>query len=439
MSDNRPSLSEAEFSSICRDNLDIDALFDHSQSRWFIRRDGENWTPDDRGELLHLSSGIAKDVAPPFKNDGSIPGTRFIAGALKIMGAHPEIAVKRDAWNADEYRLGAPGGTINLKAAHVGVGTPDANDMITKRLAVDPADDEDCPRWKAFLSEITEGDADVMRFFQQWFGYCLSGDMSEQKFVFLVGPGGNGKGVLLRTIARIMYDYAATAAASAFIDHGSTHPSDLAYLDGPHLVMLSETDKGGRWKESHINAVTGADEITARQMRQDFYTFSPRCKLVFVGNSVPNVAHVSDGLRRRFIIVPLEYKPRRVDPDLENALRTEWPGILRWLINGCLEWQRDGLTIPERVRCKTAEYFGEQQLLEQFLEDACTVESGQFESARTLYQGWRRFLEQKGEKVESARDFGQRLTTAGFKSQPRTINGRSERCRIGLSFDGVTE
>jgi len=92
----------------------------------------------------------------------------------------------------------------------------------------------------------------------------------------------------------------------------------------------------------------------------DFFTFTPAFKLTLIGNHKPMLRNVDDAARRRFNIVPFTYKPETPDPLLAEKLRAEWPAILRWMLDGCVAWQRHGLRQPEAVRAATADYFAAQ-------------------------------------------------------------------------------
>ena len=73
----------------------------------------------------------------------------------------------------------------------------DPADRITRLTAITPAARGTLtPLWQKFLRETFRG-AELIAFMQQWFGYCLTGDISEHALWFGFGAGGNGKGVLL--------------------------------------------------------------------------------------------------------------------------------------------------------------------------------------------------------------------------------------------------
>ena len=107
-------------------------------------------------------------------------------------------------------------------------------------------------------------------------------------------------------------------------------------LRGARLVTAQETEEGRRWAESRIKAMTGGDPITARFMRQDFFTFEPTFKLLIAGNHQPGLRNVDEAIRRRFNMLPFAVKipPAERDKDLPEKLKAEWPGILAWAIEG---------------------------------------------------------------------------------------------------------
>ena len=117
------------------------------------------------------------------------------------------------------------------------------------------------------------------------------------------------------------------------------------------MVTASETEEGRAWAESRIKELTGNERpISARFMRQDFFEYWPTFKLVFVGNHKPVLRNVDDAARRRFNIIPFTHKPENPDKELKDKLRAEYPAILRWMIDGCLDWQKNGLVRPAVVK-----------------------------------------------------------------------------------------
>src|SRR5690349_9593876 len=162
---------------------------------------------------------------------------------------------------------------------------------------------------------------------QQIAGYCLTGDVSEECMFFVHGPGGSGKGTFLRTVGAILGDYAVAAAMDTFTaSRSDKHPTDLAKLAGSRMVTASETEEGQAWAESRIKELTGNERpISARFMRQDFFEFAPRFKLVIVGNHRPILKNPDEAMRRRFNLIPFIHKPAARDSRLKVKLEAEYP------------------------------------------------------------------------------------------------------------------
>src|SRR6516162_2295210 len=136
------------------------------------------------------------------------------------------------------------------------------------------------------------------------------------------------------------------------------HPTELAMLQGARLVTATETEEGKRWDEPRIKALTGRDPISARFMRQDFFEYVPQFKLLISGNHRPGLRSVDEAIRRRLnnINCAVTISKDERDPYLAEKLKKEWSGILQWMVDGCIEWQRDRLKPPEAVVAATNDY-----------------------------------------------------------------------------------
>jgi phage/plasmid-associated DNA primase len=140
-------------------------------------------------------------------------------------------------------------------------------------------------------------------------------------------------------------------------------------------------------------------------MRQDFFDFVPTFKLFIVGNHKPRLSSVDEAMRRRLLLVPftVQIPPAERDPELPRKLGAEWPAILRWCIDGCIEWQRVGLAPPAIVRDATDAYFADHDTLQQWLDD-CTHDAAQAVFTRTaaLFSSWKLWCEDRNLKSGSA-------------------------------------
>lgn len=410
--------------------------YDHTKGRWFLWYD-THWKSDETGEAFDrirdycVSHAASADTKATARRLTSAKHAKAIETFAQV---DRRIAVSARNWDADPFLLATPAGTVNLKTGFMREPRPD--DMISRITAIGPASSE-CPQWHKFLDEACAGNEDQITFLQKMCGYALTGDTREHALFFIYGPGGNGKSVFLSTLTSILRDYATTAPMESFTKSRSdAHPTDLAMLAGARLVTASETEEGKRWAEARIKALTGGDPISARFMREDFFTFRPIFKLLIVGNHMPALNTVDDAARRRFRLVPFDNKPTLVDKELEAKLRPEWPAILRWMIDGCLMWQGTGLEPPENIRSATNNYFSEQDILQQWLDDRCDLDINARVDTTLAFIDWQHFATKAGEFIGTKTRLTQSLEKKGIIVKPATIDGKSVRAyhRMKLRF-----
>lgn len=439
--DASPDLSKAEHLRLVTEEAVVGILarthggrfrYCHSSGSWFVWR-GSHWARDMTDQIIDECRALAQ-----FHAEGQDSHVRRMLGRASTIFAVERLArsdrtfaITAAAWDRDPMLLATPGGTIDLGTGELRPADP--IDALTKCTAVSPSVGAACPRWTQFLKEITGGDGALIRFLQQFAGYCLTGSTKEQALLFIYGSGGNGKSVFLNVLSGILGDYAAVASMDTFTaSKGDRHPTDVAMLAGARLVTASETEAGRAWAEARIKALTGGEPITARFMRQDNFTFRPTFKILIVGNHRPILNNVDDAARRRFNIVPFDKKPTRPDPNLEEALRREWPEILRWMVEGCLDWQKNGLVRPESVTAATTEYFDVQDDFAHWLEESCEVDPsnpGWQETTAALWESWCAYAAEAETQAGNKRSFSEKLGQHGV--QRRRMTGGT-RAYIGI-------
>jgi putative DNA primase/helicase len=401
--------------------------------KWF-KYDGHRWTEENTLDVFDQARKIARGAAKaaagsngPNKVTGLCSG-KTIAALEKLARSDRRFAATIDQWDADPWLLNTPGGVIDLRTGATRLHNSD--DYMTKMTAVAPAGD--CPVFRKFLDRITGGDIERQAYLARVFGYAATGSIREHALFFCFGTGANGKSVLLNTISSILGDYAQTTPIETFTaSKQDRHPTELADLRGARLVTAVETEEGRHWAEAKIKALTGGDKIKARKMRQDFSEFAPLFKLVVAGNHKPGLRSVDEAIKRRLNLIPFDVTISAADrdPDLSEKLKAEWPGILRWMITGCLEWQRIGLLPPAAVSNATAEYMENEDTLSAWIAECCTKSPNGFEKSSTLFASWCQYAVSAGEDKGSNKAFSQNLEKHGFVKK---------RTMIGTAFYGIS-
>jgi putative DNA primase/helicase len=394
-------------------------LYDHTAASWF-QWTGTHWQKELTGLAFELARQLTRDLADRTDGHGrdALGKANFTASVERLARTDRTFAITSDKWDGDPFLLGTPSGTVDLRTGKLRAADP--NDRLTKSTAVAPAPTADCPRFLKFLNEATGSDVQLIRFLQQFCGYSLTGSIREHALGFIYGPGKNGKSVFANTVAGILNDYATVAPMDMLLaTNNSRHPTELAMLRGQRLVTSAETEDGSAWAEAKIKQLTGGDQITARFMRQDFFTFSPNFKLLIVGNYKPTLRNVDEAMRRRINIIEFTRIPALPDLTLEAKLRKEeWPGILRWMLDGCLDWLKEGLVRPQSVVKASEEYLASQDIFGQWLDDACDADAGNRSKVATsgaLFESWRAYAILAGDNPGNAKRFADAMHKRGFE------------------------
>lgn len=392
--------------------------------RW-LRWTGTHWTDD---LTLAIYSEVREYLRWKARQTDDRTGERLrsagtVAAVERLAQSDRGLAATTDQWDVDPWLLNTPDGVVDLRTGTLKPHSPAL--YLTKLTACGPAGE--CPLWLQFLDEVTEGNEDLSAFLQRVAGYSLTGITREHALFFGYGGGGNGKGTFINTLAGVLKDYARSAAMETFTEsQGERHPTDLAMLQGARLVVSQETEEGRRWAESRIKALTGGDPITARYMRQDFFTFQPQFKLLIAGNHKPRLSAVDEAMRRRLHLIPFNasFPQGKRDPDLPEKLRAEWPGILQWAIEGCLDYQAAGLNPPEIVVAATSKYFEGQDVFADWRGAHCDIGPTFWDPPTRLYKSWCTYAEAIGERPGRQREFTDRLESAGFRQGRDSTRGR---------------
>jgi P4 family phage/plasmid primase-like protien len=348
--------------------------------------------------------------------------------------ADRRVAVSTTDFDSDPWLLNTPAGVVDLRSGEMRERKP--GELLMACTTASPNYAGAATLWKRFLNEATGGDKAMIEFLQVWAGYTLTGLTIEQKFAFLYGPGGNGKSVFVNTIAAVLGSYAGKSAMETFTaSNNERHPTELASLRGLRMVYASETADGKRWNESRVKEITGGEPITARMMHKDFFTFTPLFKLMFLGNTRPELRSIDDGIKRRLLLVPFTTKPTSPDPFLAEKLREEYGAILAWMVEGAIIWQSTGLVAPASVLAATDEYFEDEDALGRWLKERCYVNETSTCLTSDLYDDWREWCGENGEFAGSQKKFSVTMKTRGFEKKRNTLTGRQGFSGIELLKD----
>lgn len=406
-------------------------------NRWYTW-DGRRWRGDDVNQVFQLASDmirglgeLAKYIKDEVEREAFLTHLaksemhRAHTAMLSLTKADPRLAVRPDDLDSDPWLLTVENGTLDL---HTGELRPhNQRDRVTKLAPVTYDPSATCPNWLAFLDLIFAQNRNLVDFLKRAFGCCLTGITSDKAMFILHGAGGdNGKSTIVDVFQQVLGDYATRTPTETFMKkREGAIPNDVAKLKGSRFVWASENERGSRLSEALIKEMTGGDRLSARFMRGEFFEFDPEFKPWLATNHKPNVRG-DRALWNRLKLIPFEVSiPKEQQIPRHQAMsmyRNEFPGILNWALEGCLEWQRCGLGVPEEVVQATREYEAEQDTFAMFLEQKCVRTPSASTLSQPLYQSYKSWADEFGEMPVSHKVFASMMSERGFQKS-KTMRG----------------
>lgn len=391
-----------------------DVLYCHPWGKW-LAWDGTRYRVDESAAVERLAKESLATIGDSTWRMKS-QAARRLSDCLRL--ARVDRPVLPDGLDVDPWLLNVKNGVVDLRDGRL--HPHDRSRAMTKLAPVEflSRSEAECPRWEDFVEQVTAGDSELASFLRRACGYTLTGAVSEHALFFCHGPGANGKSVFLSTLQALLGpDYSAKAPADLLLaKRGDAHPTERALLFGRRLVLCTESDDGRRFAEALLKELTGGDRISARRMREDFWDFAPTHKLWLSSNHKPAVRGTDHGIWRRIRLIPFSVTipEERQDKSLGAKLLAELPGILHWAVQGCLQWQAEGLGEPKAVLAATAAYRCEMDLLGSFMAECCIVGDGRQVHAKDFRAAYENWCQQQGERPISQRRLGAALSERGF-------------------------
>ena len=392
--------------------------------------DGKRWKPDDDGSVVKLAVATVLKIHDeakrlPFGDDAR---AKLIAHATRserkeriiamIDLAKPELAAQPDVMDADPFLFNVSNGTIELRTGQLRAHDP--SDRITKLAPVTFDPDAAAPLFMRFLDRIFAGDADLIGYIQRVLGMALTGDVREQHLWILWGEGANGKNTLLDSVCGLMGDYAGQTPPHLLTSSKQReHPTEIADLMGRRLAVAAETEDDAPLRLQLVKILTGNARIKARVMRGDYFEFPRTHKLILMTNNRPSVREDTEAAWRRLRLIPCRVVIPECERDslLLTKLRTEWPGILAWLVRGCLDWQAGGLHDPAAVVDATRNYRGSRNHLAGFIGDRCVRDAEAWAESRQLFGAYVDWCKHHNHRPMSETAFGTGLGNMDFEAE----------------------
>ncbi|MEX0417373.1 phage/plasmid primase, P4 family [Bacillus sp. C30] len=387
---------------------------------WYIW-DGKRWRVDTKKEIERITAKVLRSLSKS-DDESEVKWARMCerrnVRMNSIKDLMPLVPGERAEFDKHKYLLNVENGIVDLKTGKL--QQHDRELGLTKITNIAFDKNAKCPEWLTFLDQVFQGDKELAEYMQRLIGYSLTGEITEQIMVFLIGGGSNGKSTFINIIKEIMGDYGRQAKSDTFIKKKETGANnDIARLAGSRFVSAIESEDGEQLSEAFVKQITGGEPVLARFLRQEFFEFIPEFKVFFTTNHKPVIKGVDEGIWRRIRLIPfnLQLPKEKRDKKLPEKLSLEMPGILNWAIEGCLKWQQLGLNDPAIVMKATGDYKEEMDILGPFMFECCCKREDVQIEAKDLYEVYANWCFRNGEHQLKNRAFYRILETQGFKRE----------------------
>ena len=329
-----------------------------AEKRW-LWFDGACWRDDTRGRVRALLKDWLGKVSVNTPGAESylraIASERTLSGVERLVQISPSIAAAPEDFDTDPDILCTPGGIVDLRTGEM--RPAQSADMCRKCTAVAPAlrgsPEAECPRFMDFLDWLTVSRHDLQEYHQRCAGYFLTGHVHERALFVPKGTGNNGKTVYYETVLGIMGDYGIGVEAELFVQlrNPSRSSRDFIVLLGKRFALAAELEEQQVWSEAKIKRMTGGDKLPGRKLYGEAFDFGPTHKLVVPTNDMPAFPRGGLPMKNRLQVQPFDntIADSVADGELPAKIRAEWPGVLRWMIDGAMAWHKDGLAPPACV------------------------------------------------------------------------------------------
>lgn len=386
----------------------------NTQNKCWLVWDGKTWVRDSRQKVKELADALivamkreAFDEPDEKKADALWKNVKHLSSSsgkeamLKEAQHIGKTATLNSDYDRDPYLLNCENGVVDLRTGEL---LPhDRSLMMSKNTHVALDKEGEPENWLKALDGIFQGNQDVIGFVRRAIGYTLTGSVKEQCFFQCFGNGSNGKSVFFNTVYNLLGDYSLNAQVESVLTRGNGNSGnaspDIARMNGARFVRTNEPNEGARFNEGLVKQMTGGDVVTARYLYGEDFEFKPVMKLWIASNYKIVVRGTDKGIWRRQRLIPFEavFEGKNDDKGLEERIRGELPKILWWAVKGCLEWQKEGLGMPDKIRDATEEYRDEMDIVESFSKECISKKANAREKASDVFAAYRAWARQSNE------------------------------------------
>ena len=412
-----------------RDAHGENARYDYARRKWWCWTETQ-WQVDMTGTVPKWAQKTVRKMRGEattddvqnrtnlLKHQASSESRNRIESMIRV--AEPMLAINISQFDRNAELFNVQNGTIDLLTGMLRDHCRE--DFITKISPVIYDSAATCPGWLEFINTITDGGKELAGYLQRAAGYSLIGENPESALFILHGSGANGKSTFLEVLRYIMGDYSDNIdPKSLMVLRSERARNDLAKLKGARYVTTHENEADDHLAEGLMKALTGGDQITARFLYGEEFSYKPGYKIFMATNHLPTIAGTDWGTWRRIRIIkfPRTIPSEKQTKGLAGILKKEASGILNWCLAGLAAWRKGGLSEPRTVLEVTQRYREEMDVLERFINSCCSPGPNACARSSQLHEAFCSWAKDNELPILSTKKFAEGLSSKGYMKQVR--------------------
>lgn len=306
----------------------------------------------------------------------------------------------------------------------------------------------ECVNWRMFLDSVLPN-REYQMILKEFLGsvFIDRRDVKIETMLLLKGDGANGKSVVFETVTGVLGRDNVSNYGVGELINGQDKKKNIAAINGKRLNYCPEINAFKIARESDtLKALISGEPLPARALYGNNFTAYDIPMLMSNCNKLPYMTDWSNGMRRRFIVLPFDVSIpiNKQNPMLSYELAGEYSGIFNWmmegrdafLLNGCRftecdelrKYFRDQTDHSGDVVEDTAIIFmldrkGEGKVMHAMMPayaEGCE-RRGKYVHFTTTYMAYCRWCKWRKRKPVKKQEFKAALVESGYKFRKRSM------------------
>lgn len=333
--------------------------YDKQKGCYAVLPPGDEYIEGEIWKFLHGRKYIAGTGLKIIEENAAL-----VTNVKKAAMAHSAGPKELPAWNySGSAALPLPSvlmpvsnGLLHLPTRRLLPATPMFVNVNVSAVHYDA--DATCPTWLRAVDQwftpeqgpnVGVRDTEAIELLQEYLGYCLTQDISQQKFLYVMGPTRSGKSTLLTTLSMLLGDGNCKGAE----EDSFTDTFGLELYEDAQVITFGDfrnsNTKTMSRLVSQILKIVGGDKVPVNRKNEKVVDKVLPARLVFASNLLPRFNDSAGAVAGRMLLLqyPNSYLGRE-DKLLPMKLKAEMAGILNWALDGLDRLKKRGSFVQPR-------------------------------------------------------------------------------------------